>query len=133
MYWPCGIPRIYAYQGSKDLEANPGDSDEHGETSQSSNEVDEEATQADRNHPSQPEGESDTRISDLRVARLDHIFVTISPSCLTVWSSRVCLPIRVVLELSQLTHTAYHRLSHGGTLQIKITNATVGRRCDFIA
>jgi hypothetical protein len=92
MYWPCGIPRIYAYHGSKDLEANTGDSDERGETSQFNNEVDEEATQADRNQPSQPDGESDTRISDLRVARLDHIFVTISASCLTVWSSRVRVP-----------------------------------------
>jgi hypothetical protein len=101
MYWPCGVPRIYAYNGPKDLETDTEDCDRHDKTSLSRDEVDEEATQPDRTPPSQPEGEYDNSISDLRVARLDHIFVTISASCLTVWSSRVRVPF--LLGFSQLT------------------------------
>lgn len=93
MYWPCGVPRIYAYNGPKDLETDTEDGDELDKTSPSRDDVDEETTPPGRSQPSQLEGEYDTSISDLRVARLDHIFVTVSASCLTVWSSRVRIPI----------------------------------------
>jgi hypothetical protein len=101
MYWPCGIPRIYAYDGPEDPETDTEDCDRQDKTSQFSDEVDKEKTETAQDRTIRTEGEYDTSISDLRVARLDHIFVTISASCLTVWSSRVRVPI--LLGISQLT------------------------------
>jgi hypothetical protein len=95
MYWPCGVPRIYAYNGPKDLETDTEHRDGHDKASQSSDEVEEVRQQTGKDQPSRADGEYDSSISDLRVARLDHIFVTISASCLTIWSSRVRPHIRL--------------------------------------
>ena len=80
MYWPCGVPRIYAYNGSNE--------DEHSENG---NDVEPEAEttnggEINDNHVSHSGGSD---IIDLRVARLEHIFATISKSSLAIWSSRV--------------------------------------------
>jgi hypothetical protein len=101
MYWPCGVPRIYAYNGSKNPETDTEDGDRYDKASQVNDEVDEERTETGKDQPIRTEGEYDTSISDLRVSRLDHIFVTISASCLTIWSSRVRIPI--LLGTHQLT------------------------------
>jgi hypothetical protein len=116
MYWPCGVPRIYAYNGPKDLETGTKDYDGHDKASQSSDEVEEVRAQTSKNQPARAEGEYDSSISDLRVARLDHIFVTISASCLTIWSSRVRLPI--LLGRSQLIWLAYHCIGKGCSFEI---------------
>ena len=89
MYWPCGVPRIHAYDGSKTLETDADVADGRDGANPSSDEVDEERTETGKDHPAWTEGEHANSICDLRVARLDHIFVTISASCLTIWSSRV--------------------------------------------
>ena len=92
MYWPCGVPRIHAYDGSKTLETDADVDDGRDGANPSSDEVDEERTETGTEQPAWTEGEHDSSICDLRVARLEHIFVTISASSLTIWSSRVsCL------------------------------------------
>jgi hypothetical protein len=94
MYWPCGVPRIHAYSGTENFQNDIEDDHGPSEADQPYHEVDEkeESTSKDR---SSYTGETGRSISDLRVARLDHLFVTISTTCLTVWSSRVCEPHRV--------------------------------------
>ena len=95
MYWPCGVPRIYAYAGPKTLGTEPDVQAERDGASQSSDEIDEERTETGKDQPRPTEDEHDNSIFDLRVARLDHIFVTISASCLTIWSSRVSIFVLV--------------------------------------
>ena len=92
MYWPCGVPRIHAYGGTENFQNDIEDDHGQSEADQRYHEVDEkeESTSKDR---SSYTGETGRSISDLRVARLDHLFVTISTTCLTVWSSRVCEPL----------------------------------------
>jgi hypothetical protein len=89
MYWPCGVPQVYAYNGTKTLETKLKEDNEHDKPIQSGDEVNEESTEAGETRAVRTEGGHDNSISDLRVARLDHIFVTISASCLTIWSNRV--------------------------------------------
>ena len=93
MYWPSGVPRIYAYSGSDSLEKDTEDDSGHDQASHSSDEVDNQGRKPGNDHPTRAEGEHGTTVLDLRVARLDHIFVTISPSCLTIWSGRVRVSI----------------------------------------
>jgi hypothetical protein len=89
MYWPCGVPQIHAYSASQTLETKLEGHGEPDKPALSSDKVNEENIEAGEARPVRTEGGHDNSISDLRVARLDHIFVTISASCLTIWSNRV--------------------------------------------
>jgi len=89
MYWPCGVPRIYAHEG---LETYGGD-EQLAEKKNDATDTDLQTKAADGKQPTEP---SPSRwvpcgILDLQIARLDHLFVTISRNSLTTWSSRVSL------------------------------------------
>jgi hypothetical protein len=94
MYWPCGVPRIHAYNSTENFQNDIEDDHGPSEAEQPYSEADEKSESASKDR-SNYTGETGRSISDLRVARLDHLFVTTSTSCLTVWSSRVCEPHRV--------------------------------------
>lgn len=94
MYWPCGVPRIHAYNSTENFQNDIEDNHGPSEAEQPYSEVDEKNESASKDR-SNYTGETGRSISDLRVARLDHLFVTTSTSSLTVWSSRVCEPHRV--------------------------------------
>jgi hypothetical protein len=94
MYWPCGVPRIHAYSGAENFQSDIEDDRGPSGAEQPYNKVDERDESTSKEW-SNDTSERDRSISDLRVARLDHLFVTISTSCLTIWSSRVCEPRRV--------------------------------------
>ena len=113
MYWPCGVPRIHAYDGSKSSEIG---ADVHDGASRPSDEVDADTTETGSDQPMRTDGEHGNSIFDLRVARLDHIFVTVSASCLTIWSSRVSSLL--LLEILELIYEAYDRFGKGGTFGV---------------
>lgn len=84
MYWPSGVPRVYAYDGpdheidiEKEVVGSNGEPEKNGEDASKCHSVYDSSDDQSRS------------ITDLRIARLEHIFVTISDACLTVWSSRV--------------------------------------------
>lgn len=92
MYWPCGVPQTHAYEGPNQSETENDECDGHDTASQSSSGADEQRA-GDQDQQSRGKREHEPSISDLRVARPDHIFVTVSASSLVVWSSRVCVPV----------------------------------------
>jgi hypothetical protein len=94
MYWPCGVPRIHAYNGTENFQNDIEDDHRPSEAERPYIDVDEKNESASKDRLNYT-GERGGSISDLRVARLDHLFVTTSTSCLTVWSSRVSEPRRV--------------------------------------
>ena len=84
MYWPCGVPKLYAHAGNDDSETNP-DQNEHEEGEERPNGSIENGEE--ESIPEKANGFSSSLIG-LKIARLDHIFVTISEACLLLWSSR---------------------------------------------
>ena len=84
MYWPCGVPKIYAHvenSGSGTTFGRNEDVEEEERLKGRTENGEEEAV------PGDTHGYSSSVIG-LKVARLDQIFVTISEACLLIWSSR---------------------------------------------
>lgn len=73
MYWPCGVPQVYAHHGRTQGSINGEDVD--GRTS---NDSDGEVAVDSREEP----------ILDLCTTRSDHLFASITASSLYVWSTR---------------------------------------------
>ena len=100
MYWPCGVPRIYAYNGQENLGITDEEGADEGESVALDHDTAEQDGPAvDKPLPADPTmlGEADRRnIVDLCVERSDHLFATITKSSLTIWQSRV----RVILYMS---------------------------------
>jgi hypothetical protein len=85
MYWPVGVPRIYALNSIANrstLEADEDQRDPQEETPGNENEGEKiaEASQA-----------PDASVIGLQVSRNGHIFATITRSSLAIWQARVCL------------------------------------------
>lgn len=71
MYWPCGVPQVYAHRGQRP-ESGRGD------------EADGNSIDAEDEH----QGDIDTAIIGVCTTRSDHVFATITKSCLSIWSTR---------------------------------------------
>lgn len=88
MYWPNGVPRVYAVNGpgiphvSSDEDPKPESetSEEQPKTSLESNGPDE-----SRTNP----GWADEAITGLCVTRNGHVFATMTESSIAVWQTRV--------------------------------------------
>src|ERR1700749_3701818 len=93
MYWPCGVPRIYADDGPEPVAANGEDIWRNKESDGPTAGQEQSSDQVTRQHP-QPDQDVGRPefLLDLQVARLDHIFATITESSLTIWQSRVSDP-----------------------------------------
>lgn len=113
MYWPNGVPRVYAVNGPdiahvssdghpKDTSLNTErkrriDNNDDTEDARSSN--------TDSNEPNpEPSANSETPkwehepINGLCVSRSGHMFATITESSISLWQTRVCSRIDFVLE-----------------------------------
>ncbi|KAK6376146.1 WD40 repeat protein [Exophiala oligosperma] len=84
MYWPCGVPQVFAYHG-------PNSVAEERDSGLVKASHDDEKT--DLNGIDQASG-----IEDLQAARNDHLFTTITPSRLDLWSTR---PVVLLASLSR--------------------------------
>ena len=104
MYWPNGVPRVYAVNGpdiahvssdgypentSPKIERRSSvDNNDGSEYAQSPN------TESNEPNP-EPSSESDTKwehepINGLCVSRSGHLFATITESSISLWQTRVC-------------------------------------------
>ncbi|KIW85630.1 hypothetical protein Z517_01022 [Fonsecaea pedrosoi CBS 271.37] len=85
MYWPCSVPQIFAYHGPGTVTGHqPKETEAHHEDGE-----------AEKNDST----DDDTNaIIDLQAARHDHVFATISPVRLDLWSTR---PVVVLASLSR--------------------------------
>ncbi|KAL9625840.1 MAG: hypothetical protein Q9160_000160 [Pyrenula sp. 1 TL-2023] len=88
MYWPCGIPRIYAYCSSIDASPREGSNipDGSGYNGDLGSGTEDEPPSSSKSFR-KPQKASGS-IRDLKVSRNDQIFVTITDSTLAVWQSR---------------------------------------------
>lgn len=109
MYWPNGVPRVYAVNGSdivhvssdEDREPSPGPSPEPRNSVDSKDETGDSPTVATNENENpkpepDPSPELDTpkweneAINGLCVSRSGHIFATITESSVSLWQTRVC-------------------------------------------
>ena len=92
MYWPCGVPKIYAYDVSKSRPVRDDalefqDKNHNGTPSE---EVEGTLnTPTDTNEKTKSEDWYSKGIIDLKASRNDQVFVTITKSNIAVWQSRV--------------------------------------------
>ena len=88
MYWPCNVPQIFAYHGSSSVaeEGAEGGEPNHrvgsNQNAGSENLVD----------------EASIAITDLQIARHDHLFASVTASRLDLWSAR---PVVVLASISR--------------------------------
>jgi RAB6A-GEF complex partner protein 1 len=99
MYWPCGVPRVYAYNGphhpstTGEGEADDGTSEERLTRRHNSISGDQEKCD-DRSW----EKESSAGVVGLFVAAADHIFTTITSSSLAIWQNRPTAVLAVAIR-----------------------------------
>lgn len=112
MYWPNGVPRVYAVNGPNIAHVSD-DVNRQGisgplaeqrisiDTQESKDEVcdpENSEGQGDDLNPEEPPSEADASqweqeaISGLCVSRSGHMFATITESSISLWQTRVCLP-----------------------------------------
>ncbi|OAP60657.1 hypothetical protein AYL99_05659 [Fonsecaea erecta] len=90
MYWPCSVPQIFAYHGPGAVTTRqPEDAEEASH---------EERSIEDEVEKDNPTDNDSNAIVDLQAARHDHLFATISPFQLDLWSTR---PLVVLASLSR--------------------------------
>jgi hypothetical protein len=90
MYWPNGVPRVYAINGPRipvSRSDDEGDIDREEEPAEQSRPLNQ------HNEPAQSSAESsqwaDEAIRGLCVSRNGHMFATMTDSSISVWQTRV--------------------------------------------
>ena len=100
MYWPCGVPRIFAYSSPEKTgttkHENIGDGMNDGKIESSQEVAPNGAIEASSKPQSEEEELYRREIKDLLVARNDQIFVTLTTCSLTVWQCRPLVVLAVV-------------------------------------
>lgn len=108
MYWPNGVPRVYAVNGpdiarvSNDgRRQNEQSSDSERRSSLDNSEQDVENLETPNNQGNGPKAEplpdtdtpkwEDEAINGLCVSRSGHMFATITESSISLWQTRVCV------------------------------------------
>ncbi|KAK4939622.1 WD40 repeat protein [Elasticomyces elasticus] len=99
MYWPCGVPQVFAYHGP-----TPEADEEETETAQV-NDTDE---QTDSDGLVEKQWHS---IIDVQAARSDHLFATLTQSRLDVWSTRPVVLLASLARSSRSLQKYGHNVS----------------------
>jgi hypothetical protein len=114
MYWPNGVPRVYAVngpniahvsddvnrQGTSNHLAEERNSTDSQEPTDGARERENPEDQGDDLKPEQPPSQEDASqweqeaIGGLCVSRSGHMFATITESSISLWQTRVCLARR---------------------------------------
>lgn len=88
MYWPNGVPRVYAVNGPgipSALSEEDGVID-HENVAEQKGSVD----RADEGSGSKPSLWADEPINGLCVSRSGHLFATMTESSIAIWQTKVC-------------------------------------------
>ena len=88
MYWPNGVPRVYAVNGPgipSALSGNDGAID-HESVAEQKESVD----HADEGSGSKPGSWAGESINGLCVSRSGHLFATMTESSIAIWQTKVC-------------------------------------------
>lgn len=90
MYWPCGVPRVYTYHGSRQSSATEEAEEEGDEVRQpqSPHSLKRELGREDQRESINRDAVISSEIIGLCVAATDHLFATITLSILTFWQNR---------------------------------------------
>lgn len=96
MYWPNGVPRVYAVNGPGIPPALSDEDRAVDHENESSPEQKESVDHADNGPESKPGLWADEPISGLCVSRSGHLFATMTDSSIAVWQTKVYLfvPLR---------------------------------------
>jgi hypothetical protein len=93
MYWPVGVPRIYALNGPGNTNIFHADEDDE-DNSSDDKQASEGQTQGE--HTSEASDSQDSSIIGLQVSRHGHIFTTITKTSLAIWQARVrCISLKL--------------------------------------
>ena len=87
MYWPNGVPRVYAVNGPGVHSASSDDDLAPGSESSG---LQEEVLDNNGAPPHKSDPWAEEPIKGLCVARNGHIFATMTDSSIVVWQARVC-------------------------------------------
>jgi len=91
MYWPNGVPRVYAVNGPRIPPALFDEDQPVDHENENSPEQNESVDPADNRPESKPESWADEPISGLCVSRSGHLFATMTDSSIAVWQTKVYL------------------------------------------
>lgn len=104
MYWPNGVPRVYAVNGpnivvSEDRESSDPPPARQLDSIDENNDTEEvpASTSQTKEHKDAPNPNTETpkwedeAINGLCVSRSGHMFATITESSISLWQTRVCL------------------------------------------
>ena len=91
MYWPNGVPRVYAVNGPGIPPALSDKDRAVDHENESSPEQKESVDHADNGPESKPVSWADEPISGLCVSRSGNLFATMTDSSIAVWQTKVCL------------------------------------------
>lgn len=91
MYWPNGVPRVYAVNGPGIASVSPEEDKivDHEDMPEEKEPV-EPGEHADDSSGSKPESWANEPIIGLCVSRSGHLFATITKSSIVVWQTKVC-------------------------------------------
>ena len=92
MYWPNGVPRVYAVNGPG-IPPAPSDEDRAVDPESSSSPEKNEAADHTDGPGSKPGSWADEPINGLCVSRSGHLFATMTESSIAVWQTKVCLTL----------------------------------------
>lgn len=90
MYWPNGVPRVYAVNGPS---IPPASSDDDTATESEGSRLQGEAVDNNGSQSHKPSPWAEEPITGLCVTRGGHIFATMTDSSIAVWQTRVCLSL----------------------------------------
>jgi len=118
MYWPCGVPQVYAYHGplvEGDSSKSEGGSESQDDDQKGRGPVGHSGQSATAQQPDGDTTEKGFRsqaIIDLQTARGGHFFATITTTRLDLWSTRP------VVVLASLTRSAKSLETYGANLAV---------------
>ncbi len=89
MYWPCGVPRVYAYN-SPQPSSTTGEDEEDEETSEAqlTGRRESSLVKEERRENIPWKNETSSKIVGLCIAAADHLFVTITLTTIAIWQNR---------------------------------------------
>lgn len=100
MYWPCGVPRVYAYAGPSHPSTTAED-EEDDETSEKQLIHPAASPAAKEQHETRNRNNwTSTAIIDICVAAADHLFATITLSALAIWQNRPTVVLAAAIRSS---------------------------------
>ncbi len=99
MYWPCGVPRAYAYHGPPQSSATEDEeADDEVRQPQSLQSLKRNVGKENQRRSTNRDTVISSEIIGLCIAATDHIFATITPSILAFWQNRTTVVLAAAVR-----------------------------------